>query len=130
MKKVTFDLGSGEHVESEISVELSPSQQAALDAAARFRLVCLAKSVARRRILAIIPEWKQANATARAVEIVNARLSGTATPIDLQELSNLSDVLAVVKAIRSASDLVEADIAAGVVTASAQVIGSKHWPNS
>lgn len=91
-------------------------------------LIISTKAEARRRILAIMPEWKQANATERAVEIVNARLSGVATPADLEELAGLADTLAVVKRIRAASDLIELDIVSGAVSEPEEVLESKRWP--
>lgn len=91
------------------------------------RLIRRAKAVAAGRILAVMPEWQQRNATARAVEIVNARLSGTATADDLDELARLQAAFERVKEIRSASDQIEEDIAAGLVTDEAQIRDSERW---
>lgn len=91
-------------------------------------LIAAAKAEARRRILAIIPEWKQANATARAVEIVYDQLLGQASESDLAELAAIQGVHDRVKAIRVASDLIEGDIVGGMVSATSQVVTSPRWP--
>ncbi len=93
------------------------------------KLIIAAKAEAGRRILEILPDWKQRNLTARAVEIVNAKYDQTATSADLVELSDIAEIFAQVKAIRSASDLIEGDIAAGLVTTTDQVKKSSRWPS-
>lgn len=128
MRKIKFDLTSGEQIEVAVDFKSTPEAQANRVLLFRKKLIAEAKAEARCRILAIVPEWKQANATARAVEIVNKRLSGTATPADLEELSKLAEVLAVVKSIRAASDLIEEDIAAGLVISVLQIKSSERWP--
>ncbi len=64
------------------------------------------KAEANRRILAILPEWKQRNYTARAVEKVAAGEVGD------DEWNAMSAAWSAIKAVRVASDAIEAEIAA------------------
>jgi hypothetical protein len=67
------------------------------------------KAEARRRILARFPEWKQANMTARGVELVNIRLAvGSWTENQAQEAAALSAAWDWIKGVRAASDALEA----------------------
>lgn len=67
------------------------------------------KAEARRRILARLPEWKQANMTARGVELLNIRMSvGSWTQQQAQEAAALSAAWDWVKSVRVASDALEA----------------------
>jgi len=62
------------------------------------------KAEANRRILAILPEWKQRNYTARAVEKVAAGEVGD------DEWNAMSAAWTAIKAVRVASDAIEAEI--------------------
>lgn len=70
------------------------------------------KHEANRRILAIMPDWKQRNSIARAAELSRKESKGTATPEEITELDQLETTWAGIKAIRSASDSIEAEVAA------------------
>lgn len=68
-------------------------------------LIAETKAEANRRILAILPEWKQRNYTARAVEKVAAGEVGD------DEWNAMSAAWTAIKAVRVASDAIEAEIA-------------------
>ena len=83
--------------------------QAVLDAHIPFfghadRKIAETKAEANRRILAILPEWKQRNYTARAVEKVAAGEVGD------DEWNAMNAAWTAIKAIRLASDAIEAEI--------------------
>jgi len=79
-----------------------------IDEDARVKLV---KEEARKRILALYPEWKQANMTARAVELLDIfRLNGEWTLEETAEYEAIKAAWAQIKAIRAASDAVEAEL--------------------
>lgn len=67
------------------------------------------KAEARRRILAVFPDWKQANMTARGVELQDIwRRTGSWTEQEQAEADALQAAWAWIKAVRSASDVLEA----------------------
>jgi hypothetical protein len=67
------------------------------------------KVEARNRILARFPEWKQANLTARGVELQDIwRLNGAWTAQEQAEADALNAVWAWIKSVRAASDAIEA----------------------
>lgn len=66
------------------------------------------KAEAARRILSIAPEWRQRNATARGVELVNIRIQREWTAEEQAEADALNGMWAAIKAIRTASDAIEA----------------------
>lgn len=66
------------------------------------------KVTARERILAIAPEWRQANLTARAAELALA--GGPKTPSEVAEVAAGQTVWNAVKAVRAASDVAEAAV--------------------
>ncbi len=67
------------------------------------------KEEARRRILALAPDWKQVNLTARAIELQEIRrVHGTWTDAEQEELSVILGVWSQIKAIRTRSDEIEA----------------------
>lgn len=66
----------------------------------------LVKAEARRRILDRYPDWKQTNMLARSVELV--KKGNTLTPEELTETQQLEAVWAWIKAVRTASDQLEA----------------------
>lgn len=75
------------------------------------------KAEARRRILRRFPEWKQANMTARGVELTNIRHSRAWTAEERAESDALANAWTGIKAVRTRSDELEASIpdnAAGI----------------
>ena len=82
------------------------------------------KAEARRRILARFPEWKQANMTARGVELIGIRVvAGAWSPEEAAEAKALGAAWDWIKAVRAASDALEA----GAPTP-ADFADDKHWP--
>jgi hypothetical protein len=68
------------------------------------------KGEARARILARFPEWKQANMTARGVELQDIwRLGGSWTEQEQAEADALNAVWAWIKSVRAASDAIEVE---------------------
>lgn len=62
-----------------------------------------------RRIYASFPQWKQANLTARAAELINLKIiNGTLTPEETIEFAALQSMWDWIKAVRAASDAIEA----------------------
>lgn len=78
------------------------------------------KETARARITAVMPEWKQANATARAVELVS--MGQTSGP----EWEAMQAAWAWVKAVRAYSDALEVQAAALEHPMSLDI--SANWP--
>lgn len=118
---------------AELSVDLAEYPDARGDLAAwpavvRAQKISEVKAEAQKRILAIIPQWKQADLTARAVElIIKMTMGGTLTLVEKDEMAAGFELWSQVKAIRSASDLIEQDIAASTDPASFDVAGSSRW---
>jgi hypothetical protein len=81
------------------------------------------KDEARRRILARYPEWRQANMTARGVELTLAKIAREWTPDEQAEADVLQGDWDWVKAVRSASDDIEA-----MSPIPADFRDDKHWP--
>lgn len=82
-----------------------PSDQVTANRAAKNQaLIESTKSEAERRIIAILPEWKQRNYTARAVEKVAAGEVGD------DEWNVMQTAWDQIKAVRVASDAIEAEI--------------------
>lgn len=98
-------------------------------AAARPLKIIEVKAEAQRRIYVVLPQWKQANLTARGVEL-NTKLlmGGTLTQSEKDEQTAGFALWEKVKAIRVASNLIEQDILASAVPASFDVVGSGRWP--
>lgn len=89
----------------------------------------MTKAESQRRIYAIAPQWRQDNLTARAVELAHKRLDLIAlTPTERAELVSGFSLRDNVKSIRTASDLIEADIDAAADPASVVVATSPRWP--
>ena len=65
------------------------------------------KQAARAYILASYPDWKQANMTARMLELVNKKLTATLTADELAEEAALIAAWDWVKAVRGASNVAE-----------------------
>ena len=99
-------------------------------AAVESMLIDFTKGEANRRILAILPEWKQRNYTARAVEIQEIRHAvGSLTAEESDELAAIwSAFKDDIKPIRDVSDLIEAEILAGNITEYEGVTASDIWP--
>lgn len=114
-----------ESVTSEIVVE--PTRVViSYVASPRSREECIAavKNEARRRILDRFPEWKQANMTARGVELQDIwRRVGSWTEGEQAEADALTGAWAWIKAVRSASDEIEALEAVPV-----DFDADKRWP--
>ena len=88
------------------------------------RLVESTKAEANRRIIAILPEWKQRNYTARAVEkVANGEVGD-------DEWNAMQTAWLNIKAVRVASDAIEAEIAALTDEQAGQydVAASPLWP--
>lgn len=71
------------------------------------------KTAARDAIVARYPEWKQANMTARALELVNQRVVSGLSAAEQTELDALIAVWTWIKSVREASD--EAEATAGML---------------
>ena len=100
--------------DAEIAAAALPAAQAAKRAAI--------KTTARQIILARYPEWRQANLTARAVELVSlGDLSGP-------EWQQMQAIWAWIKAVRARSDLLEADVAACTTVEAVEAIQISGWP--
>ena len=87
-------------------------------------LIAETKAEANRRILAILPEWKQRNYTARAVEkVANGEVGD-------DEWNAMQTAWLNIKAVRVASDAIEAEIAALTDEQAGQydVAASPLWP--
>lgn len=66
------------------------------------------KAECRRRILARFPEWKQANMTARGVELQDSwRRNGTLSADEQADADSFAAAWAWIKSVRSASDVIE-----------------------
>lgn len=88
--------------DAEAAVLLTPPPPTAQEITAQV------KAEAQRRILAILPQWKQANLTARGVELSTKMLmGGTLTQAEKDEMEAGFALWDKVKAIRAASDLIE-----------------------
>ena len=66
------------------------------------------KLIARARILTVFPEWKQANMTARSVELTRARMAGALTAGEQAEEAAIQAAWDWVKSVRAYSDTLEA----------------------
>ena len=81
-------------------------------------LICLqeerkaqAKEEAYRRIIDILPEWKQRNYTAKSVELTEKKVDGlTLTEDELNSLAAIKIKWASIQQIRTASDNIEIEV--------------------
>lgn len=90
------------------ATEIAEIEAANAAAAAAARVPDI-KAEAARRILSVMPDWKQRNLTARAAELVEAMATGgSLTPEDEQERQQIKAIWAWVKAVRAESDRLEA----------------------
>ena len=81
------------------------------------------KDEARRRILARFPDWKQTNMVALGVELTLAKIGGDWTKEQQDEAGALQAAWDWVKAVRSASDVIEA-----MSPIPADFRSDKFWP--
>lgn len=84
------------------------------------------KAEASRRIGAKYPSWKQINMIARGVEL--AETQAARTPIEAAEAQALLAAWAEVKAIRAASDAIEAEIAQALDPRLVNIGQHPAWP--
>ena len=91
---------------------------AATQAAKRFAI----KTAARQIILSRYPEWRQANLTARAVELVSLNETSGA------EWQQMQSIWAWIKDVRARSDLLEADVATCTTVEAVEGIVIGGWP--
>ena len=101
--------------DAEIAAAALPAVQAAKRSAI--------KQAARQVILDRYPEWRQANLTARAVELVS--LGQTNSP----EGQQIQGVWAWIKNVRARSDLLEADVAVCTTVEAVEGIVIGGWPD-
>lgn len=82
------------------------------------------KAEAGRRILAILPDWKQRNYAARAVEIIADEEVGS------DEWNEMQAAWRQIEAVRTASDVIEAQIAdlTDAEAGAFDVAASPEWP--
>jgi hypothetical protein len=73
-------------------------------------LIPVVKELARQKILAFLPEWKQSNYNARLNELNEARFTRALTGAELAEIEAMRAAWLRAKAIRSASDIHEANL--------------------
>lgn len=85
------------------------------------------KQAARAHILASLPEWKQANATARGLELTRVGMTRALTEPEQAELAGLEYAWAWVKSIRTLSDVAEAELA-GMTRAELDAWTEPSWP--
>ena len=84
----------------------------------------MVRAEARRRILAAFPEWKQANMTARATELVSIELrEGSLTAGQEAERDAIETAWTWIKSVREASNVLELDPPANYADA-------VHWPEA
>ena len=87
------------------------------------------KAIAGEKINSIFPEWKQRNIIARSTELTEKKADGIAlTQPELDELIIIKALWSRVKAIRVASDAIEADLTASVDPLSFNIETSINWP--
>lgn len=98
-------------------------------AAQRAGMILAVKAEAGRRILERYPTWKQANMNMRATELVDARVDRVLTGDEEAERQELLAASAWIRAVRTASDTIEAaipDDAEGLCAFSAAT--ADGWP--
>lgn len=90
-----------------------------------------AKTEAQRRIILIVPEWKQRNLLARSSELLERKLDNLITSEEEAELLDIKAIWGQITAIRSASDNIEAEINTKTSVDAVQnydVQNSSAWP--
>lgn len=87
------------------------------------------KDEAQRRIYDLAPQWRQANLTARALELIEKRLNLIVlTQAEIDERDAGLAIQQKIRAIGLASDLIEAEIDAAADPKNIDVKTSKKWP--
>lgn len=97
------------------------------DETIRAGLVATIKQMAREHILVVLPEWKQANATARGLELTRIGMTRALTEPEQAELAGLEYAWAWVKSVRVQSDVAEAALA-GMTRAELNAWTEPSWP--
>ena len=94
------------------------------------KLISYTKLIAYDKIVAIIPEWKQRNKTARATELQEIRHeAGVLTVDEQEELNNIRSIFEdQVTPIRAASDLIEIEINDGKISTEEEIENHILWP--
>ncbi len=126
-KKQVVNLATGKTETKTLTAaeELKKTQDEALSASKEeLSRPVRVKLEARRRILAVYPVWKQANLTARTVELVELKHdNGTWTVPEQTEADVIQAVWDWVKSVRTASDDLEAQN-----PVPPDFVEDKHWP--
>lgn len=97
-------------------------------AALRADAIQAVKAEASRRILERYPTWKQANMNMRATELVDVRLERELTTEETTEREALLTAAAWIKAVRTASDDIEAALPDDAEALSAFSAAAAGWP--
>lgn len=96
----------------------------------RAEKVIAAKAEAASRINTLAPDFKQRNMIARGVELTDVVVGGgSLTAPEVAEKAALQGAWDYVKAVRAASDTIEAEILASTDPASIDVAGHAAWPD-
>lgn len=116
--------GAVQAIEADRVLIAYPVRAKTAEEVAAMRVAKLAeiKAEARRRILEQYPEWKQANMTARGVELVKAAVARPWTAEEQAEADALQAAWDGIKAVRVRSDALEAAVpaeAAGIAAVDA-----------
>ncbi|KAF0112381.1 MAG: hypothetical protein FD149_2451 [Rhodospirillaceae bacterium] len=109
----------------ETVVERRPIATLRTDATAR--LIAAVKADAGRMIVALYPDWKQRNMTARAVALLR-KGEANWTAAESAEAAILEAAWAWITAVRTESDAIEADIAALANDQMDGLTWSERWP--
>jgi hypothetical protein len=92
-------------------------------------VVAKVKALAYAKIIAFLPEWKQSNCNARLNELNEARFSRPLTESEQAEVEAMRALWNRAKAIRAASDVHEANLAALATFAAVQQYDiTSNWP--
>jgi len=90
------------------------------------------KAVAQSKVNNIIPQgWRQLNSLARSIELEKLARVGTITAAEQTEMDALQAKWDRIKAIRTASDVIESEIDALTTKEAVEgydISGSTHWP--
>lgn len=87
------------------------------------------KKEAYRRIVTILPEWKQRNYTAKSVELTEKKVDGgILTQDELDELSTIKAKWVEIQQIRAASDNIEAELDSTAAVEAYEIENCSLWP--
>ena len=108
----TFSVGESPFglVLAEDGQSLRPSSAGEIEDAARARAIAEIKHRAGADIVAMVPEWKQRNMLAAAIDEIVKQLAEKGITIDEEPLAPMRDVWTAIKARREQSDAEEAAI--------------------